>query len=410
MTDGNRGYDFGRLFLVATRDFQKNLSTSLMTDLKGIFRLAPGETFLNCAYMSPLAAAVAEAGMTAVARKQEPYRIPTTEFFGPPDELRKAFARLCSIADASSVSIIPSVSYGMATVAKNFSPRAGTRIIVAGGQFPSNVYPWMEVTKFTGAQLHIVEPPEVRMDRGRIWNERILESITTDTAMVAIGHVHWADGTRFDLEAIRKRTRDVGALLIVDGTQSVGAMAFDVSRIQPDAIICAGYKWLMGPYAIGLAYYGDRFADGMPLEQNWVNRFDSENFAGLTDYQDRYQPGMRRYDMGEKSNFILVPMMLEALRLVQALTPEAVQLHDAAITEKALDILKEQGWWVEDPANRGAHLFGLLPPEGRSSMEWKEKLIAARIHVSFRGPFIRVSPHMYNSEEEMMKLVGALVR
>ncbi|MFM9075850.1 MAG: aminotransferase class V-fold PLP-dependent enzyme [Bacteroidota bacterium] len=379
-----------------------------MADLRSRFRLAPGETFLNCAYMSPLAASVAEAGVSAVARKQEPYRIPTADFFEGPELLRTAFAQLCSIGDPSSVSIIPSASYGMATVSKNFRPRAGSSIIVTGGQFPSNVYPWMEVAGSTGAKVAIIEPPQDLIDRGKRWNERILEAITANTAMVAIGHVHWADGTRFDLEAIRKRTRDVGALMVVDGTQSVGALPFDVARFQPDALICAGYKWLMGPYSIGLAYYGDRFADGMPLEQNWINRYDSENFAGLTDYQDRYQSGMRRYDMGEKSNFILVPMMLEALRMVNEITPEVVQRHDAAITEKALAVLRDKGWWVEDAGYRGAHLFGVLPPKGRVASEWREKLAAERIHVSFRGEFIRVSPHVYNKEGELERLAAVL--
>lgn len=379
-----------------------------MADLRSRFRLLQGETFLNCAYMSPLADPVAAAGVAAVARKQEPYRIATSEFFEGPELLRKEFAQLCAISDPASVSIIPSVSYGMATVAKNFRPRAGSSIIVAGGQFPSNVYSWMEVAGSTGARVVTIEPPEELIDRGKRWNERILEAISPETAMVAIGHVHWADGTRFDLEAIRKRTREAGALLIVDGTQSVGAMPFDVKHIQPDALICAGYKWLMGPYSIGLAYYADPFAAGMPLEQNWINRHESENFAGLTDYQERYQSGMRRYDMGEKSNFILVPMMLEALRMVNEITPDEVQRHDAAITKTALMSLREKGWWVEDAGHRGAHLFGLLPPRGQMAAAWRERLSTERIHVSFRGEFIRVSPHVYNTEEEMMRLEAIL--
>jgi selenocysteine lyase/cysteine desulfurase len=106
--------------------------------------------------------------------------------------------------------------------------------------------------------------------RGSVWNEKILSAIDNNTRAVALGNVHWADGTLFQLEEIRKRTRDVGALLIVDGTQSVGVMPFDVKKIQPDALVCAGYKWLLGPYSIGLAYYSEYFDEGTPIEESWL--------------------------------------------------------------------------------------------------------------------------------------------
>ena len=105
-----------------------------------------------------------------------------------------------------------------------------------------------------------------------------------------MSHIHWADGTLFDLKAIRQRTRDVGALLIIDGTQSIGALPFDIQEIQPDALICAGYKWLMGPYSLGLAYLGEFFDEGIPIEENWKNRHNSHHFARLVNYEDKYQP------------------------------------------------------------------------------------------------------------------------
>ena len=115
--------------------------------------------------------------------------------------------------------------------------------------------------------------------------------------------MHWTDGTRFDLAAIGARAREVGAALVVDGTQSVGALPFDVQQLRPDALVCATYKWLMGPYSLGFAYLGPRFDDGEPLEETWIGRRGSENFKELVDYQDDYQPGALRYDVGERSNF-----------------------------------------------------------------------------------------------------------
>ena len=110
--------------------------------------------------------------------------------------------------------------------------------------------------------MQAISPPSILNGRGKEWNERILNSIDTKTKLVSLGHVHWADGTLFQLTDIRKRTKEVGALLVIDGTQSVGALPFDVDVIQPDALICGGYKWLMGPYSLGYAYYGEYFDQG----------------------------------------------------------------------------------------------------------------------------------------------------
>ena len=103
-------------------------------------------------------------------------------------------------------------------------------IIVVGDQFPSNVYPWLELTKKNQAELKIIKKPKVNDGAGKRWNDEIIKSINKKTKAVSIGMVHWADGTIFDLKKIRKKTLEVGALLIIDGTQSVGAMPFDVSR------------------------------------------------------------------------------------------------------------------------------------------------------------------------------------
>ncbi|HWA32534.1 MAG TPA: aminotransferase class V-fold PLP-dependent enzyme, partial [Cyclobacteriaceae bacterium] len=229
--------------------------------------------------MSPLLKTVEKKGMEGLQKKRNPFAISAQDFYTDGDMLREKFASLINVRDSKRIAIIPSVSYGLATVAKNFKVSAGENMIVAAEQFPSNYYPWERVAKETKAELRTVSPPDVPQGRGKKWNERILEAIDSRTRMVAIGNVHWADGTLFDLLQIRRRTRDVGALLIIDGTQSVGALPFDAEIIQPDALICAGYKWLMGPYSIGMAYYGEYFDGGTPVEESWINRKDSVDFT-----------------------------------------------------------------------------------------------------------------------------------
>ncbi|HNT50108.1 MAG TPA: aminotransferase class V-fold PLP-dependent enzyme [Cyclobacteriaceae bacterium] len=211
------------------------------------------------------------------------------------------------------------------------------------------------------------------------------------------------------MKAIRARTHEVGARMVIDGTQSVGALPFSVKEIQPDALICAGYKWLMGPYSIGMAYYGEKFDNGKPVEENWINRLNSENFSELVNYQPDYQPGALRYEVGEHSNFILVPMMLQALKQINQWKPKAIQEYCKTITQKPIALLREAGFWIEDEEKRGYHLFGIRLPEGMDMETVKKQVVKNKISVSFRGNAIRVSPHVYNTEKDIMKLVKALM-
>ena len=226
---------------------------------------------------------------------------------------------------------------------------------------------------------------------------------------MSLSHCHWADGTLFDLKTIRVKTREAGAALIIDGTQSVGALPFDVQDIDPDALVCAGYKWLMGPYSIGLAYYGERFNNGTPIEENWINRINSEDFAGLVDYEDRYQKGALRYEVGEHSNFILVPMMLAALKQIQTWGIPSIQEYCRDISQAAIDRLREAGFWIEDENFRGSHLFGIRLPGGVDINLIKKELESRKVYVSVRGSSIRVAPHLYNTKEDFEILSEVLL-
>jgi selenocysteine lyase/cysteine desulfurase len=220
--------------------------------------------------------------------------------------------------------------------------------------------------------------------------------------------VHWTDGTRFDLEAVGERCRAVGAALVVDGTQSVGAVPFDVERVKPDALVVAAYKWLLGPYALALGWFGPRFDDGTPLEETWIARAGSEDFQGLVDYVDDYQPGAVRYDVGERSNFALLPGLEAALELVLAWTPDEVSAHGARLTAPLLDEARGLGFRVEDDAWRSPHLFGLRMPAGLDLAALRAALEARNVFVSLRGTSLRVSPHLYNDDGDVAALLEGM--
>jgi selenocysteine lyase/cysteine desulfurase len=220
--------------------------------------------------------------------------------------------------------------------------------------------------------------------------------------------VHWTDGTRFDLVEIGRRCREVGAALVVDGTQSVGALPFDVREIRPDALIVAAYKWLLGPYSVGLGWFGPRFDGGIPLEETWIGRERSEDFQRLVDYREGYQPGAIRYDVAERSNFALVPMAVASLRLVSDWGPRRIQEYCRALTSGMLDEVAALGFAVEEEGWRAGHLFGLRMPAGIHLTSLQEALARRRVVASLRGSALRLSPNVYNDASDVEALLDGL--
>lgn len=371
---------------------------------KHLFSLPAGLHYLNCAYMSPLARSVENAGLEGLRRKRDPSSIAPSMFFEESDEARRLFGRLVGVP-ADSVALIPAASYGLATAARNLAVGRGQNLVVMHEQFPSNVYTWRRLAEESGARFRTVGPASSTSS----WNEQILEAIDEGTALVAMSAVHWADGTRFDLEAVSARVREVGAAFIVDATQSAGALDIDARALGLDALVCAAYKWLMGPYSTGAMYVGDRFASGIPLEETWMARRGSEQFDGLVAYQPAYQPGAIRFDVGERSNFALLPMLVAGLRQVLAWQPAGIQEYVDALTSELIKDVRELGYRISDAANRAAHLFGIRLPEGVSMERLKTELGLRHVSVSVRGDAIRVSPHVYNDAQDMEALRDALV-
>ena len=376
---------------------------------KHLFNLDEDSIYLNCAYMSPVSKQVEVAGIHGVQSKRRPQHIKPHHFFDPSDQIRQRFGRLIQ-APPSSIALIPSASYGIATAASNTSIEQGQNIVVLQEQFPSNIYSWSRLAAENKADLKVIEPPAVLKRRSHLWNERILESIDSNTAAIAVPHVHWTDGTLFDLEAIGKRAREVDAAFIIDGTQSVGAFPFNVETIQPDALICAAYKWLMGPYGTGVAYYGPRFADGIPLEENWICRKGSEHFGGLVNYVNEYQPGAVRFDVGGRSNFIMLPMLEAALQHLEDWGITNIQSYCSNLISPFISHLREAGYWLEDDKGRASHLFGVRVRDGISMERLVEAINAARISVSIRGNAVRISPHVYNTKDELDVLTDILLK
>ncbi len=385
-----------------------------MQDKKAFFSLPENIHYLNCATMSPLAKIVEGAGIKGLLRKSQPYEITQENFFDTAIDVKKKFAKLINCSNYEQIAIMPSVSYGMATVVKNIQKRGitkhKTKIVLVGEEFPSDVYAWQELTK-ENPQISIetVYSPEELDNRGANWNIKLLEALNKETLLVCISPTHWADGTRFNLEKIKQKCVENGVLFIIDATQHLGAYELDIQKIQPDFLVAATYKWLLGPYGTTLAYFGKYFDEGFPLEQTWIGRKNSQDFKNLINYQSEYQEGAFRYNMGEFSNFINLPMVEKALDLLLEWQPAAIQNYARNLGKPYIERLSNAGYWIENEYFRAAHLFGIRLPDNLKIETIQKALSYEKVFVSYRGKAIRLSINVWNDEADMEIFTQILV-
>jgi selenocysteine lyase/cysteine desulfurase len=365
-----------------------------------LFDIPDDVAYFNCASLAPLLRAATAAGAAAIAGRARPWRIEGDDWFTESEERRALFARLAGL-DPEGVALVPATSYGLAVAAANLDARPGQRVLVLADDYPSNRYTWQRFAGRTGAELVAVE----RRD-GQGWGEAVVEALDERTAVVAVLATHWTDGGAVDLAAIGVRAREAGAALVVDASQALGALPLDLAAVRPDYLVTVGYKWLLGPFALGYLYVDVRHREGVPLEENWISRAGSQDFAALVDYQDRYQPGARRFDVGQRTHFETTPMAVTALRQLLDWEVPRVAATLGRLTDRIQRRVEAIGLRLTS-SDRVPHMLGIaLPARARAAAA--RALAEAGVFVGVRGSSLRVSPHLWTTDQDVDRLVGAL--
>jgi selenocysteine lyase/cysteine desulfurase len=367
---------------------------------RALFDIPESVAYFDCAKMSPLLEAAAEAGRRGLERKAHPWNVKAAHFFDESEKVRGLYARLIGAA-ADDVAIIPSVSYGMATAMRNVRVGAGQTIVTLGDDFPSGIYAARALARQSEAELVTVAKPET----GAEWTAALLAAIDGGTALVVAPHVHWVHGIVIDVEAVARRCRSVGATLVLDTTQSMGAYPLDLAAVDPDYIVAASYKWLLGPYTLGFLYVAPRNQGGRPLEEGWMTRAGAEDFRRIMAYPEELQPDARRFDMGERANFALLPVAGAAIEQLLAWGTADIAETLGAMTKRLERELAEFG--IRAEAGRAPHFLSVRFDGGLPD-DIEARLAAADVHVSLRGETMRITPHLYNNEQDAERLVASL--
>ena len=279
------------------------------SELRALFGLPEGIAYLNCAALAPTLAPACEAGLRGMMARARPWSLSPEKLTAEVGRARSLFAGLIG-ASTRDIAIVPATSYGIAVAARNVPLGVGQRVILPAGQHYSNVFPWLARARETGASVVAVPGPMASS-----WTPALLKAIDERAAVVAVPNCDWLDGRMVDLDAVATRCRQVGAALVIDATQSLGVLPLDVGRLRPDFVACSAFKWLLGPSNIGLLYAAPAHHEGTPIEHHVLNRthyLSPRSQPGIA-VSEEFVPGASRFDMGQRDQHILIPMLTAAL-------------------------------------------------------------------------------------------------
>ncbi len=375
----------------------------MLPSQRHLFDIPNDVVYLNTAYMSPLLNSVVEAIDGGTRAKARPWNIKSENFYDNIDIARELFSRLINTS-FNNVAIVPSASYGIQVAANNIRIEQGMKILLLKDQFPSNVYPWQRVSEKTGGEIL-----QVQQSTGLSLTESVLNNLDEKVAVTALPNVLWTNGTSIDLMQIRKRCDEVGSRLVLDLTQSAGAMSIDFDKVRPDFAVVANYKWMLGPYTTGFLFVSPYYFEGVPLEEGWITRKDSKDFSNLINYTGEYEFGAIRFDMGERSNFALIPGVIAALKQIKIWginnIEEKLKIQNNFIGSQ----LKNLGIQLIDEKQRAPHFLGAILPTG-TRHDLISKLAEKNIYVSERGGTLRITPHLWNSKKDFEKFISELAQ
>jgi len=366
-----------------------------LNEIRKCFPILKSKVFLNHAGVSPLCIPVAEAIQNYLK-----HRVMGEEEDFDMDSVRSLFAHLIN-AGSEEIALVPNTSTGLNIAANLLRHPRGSNIVTSDLEFPSVVYPWLRIKMKSNLEIRYVKNVE-----GKVLLEDFERAIDDRTVAVVISHVEYANGFKNDLKAISEITHEHGALLIVDACQSAGAMNINVKQQGIDFLATSCYKWLLAPSGAGFLYIReDQIREAEPVFVGWAS-VKREIFE-TADLWDNTRLALsetaRRFEVGTPSEISYVGVMA-ALELILGYGIEKIENRIIGLTRYLIDRLKEEGFTLqtsEDPHD----LSGIVNFKVSEPDRMVENLRGKGVIVSARMNGIRISPHFYNTREDIEKFL-----
>ena len=363
--------------------------------------------YLNTAMQSAMPKVAIRAVQEALELKKFPQRMSEMAHYEIPKRVRAPIASLIG-AQTEDVALTTGASSGMVTVAYSLAWQPGDEIVTAAGEFPLQYSTWRPMEEREGAKLKIVRPS------GKfITADDLIGALTGRTRIVSVSMVRFDDGSRMDTQKLGAACHERGALLLLDASQCCGATPIDVATLGADFVTAAGYKWLLGPYGTGLFWANPKITQTLrpgPYYWQGIAGIDDRQTSGLNMADARPANGSRRWDAAETASYLNLAALEASVKLVLEMGVETVAEHNRGLIEYMYERLPKDRCVPSSPldaAHRGP--YGCFAGRTREkTAEMHAQLTKERVMVSLREGNIRVSPHMFNTESDIDRLVSVV--
>jgi cysteine desulfurase/selenocysteine lyase len=362
-------------------------------------------TYLNLAGQSPMPKVSFRAVQAALEWKKFPQRIPDSAFFDVPNRIRASIAKLIN-GKPEEIALTTGASTGISAVAYGLNWKPGDEIITASGEFPLQYTTWKPLEAREGVKMKVVSP------RQRfICADDFIAALTPKTRLVSVSMVRFDNGVLLDAARLAAACHAQGALLLLDVSQCCGGLPMDVTTLGADFLICAGYKWLLGPFGTGFFWAkSEHIANMRPGPFYWMAAEGVENFSALNFADPQPSPAARRWDVAETANYFNLAALDASIEFVLRAGPATVLTHNHKLIDFLYERLPKDRCVPASPldaAQRGPYgCFAARTSEKTAALY--ERLRKENVVVSLREGNIRVSPHLYNTERDIDRLISVV--
>jgi cysteine desulfurase / selenocysteine lyase len=368
-------------------------------DMRSLFPITRRYAYLDHAAIAPLAMPVRSTMDVFLTRQsEEPFDLDHWERLR--SQVRARLAELLSTRP-ESITFVKNTTTGLGMVAAGLDWESGDNVVGVDREFPANIYPWMDL-KRKGVELRLYRPPGGRIDLAalaRLCDQR--------TRVLAVSAVQFWNGFRIELQALRPALRAKDVLLVVDGIQAAGAMHIDLSAAPVDFLCAGAQKWLLGPVGAGFAYVGPRMLER--LHPSFIGTESVVRHDEYFEYDLTLKPDARRYEEASP-NYPGILGMGAAVNLLLRAGPPVVEETILRLADRLREELPRRGYQLLLTPGRPSERSGIVSfrhPRAVAA-ELHARLREAGVIIALRGDFLRASPHFYNSDQDLNRLLEAL--
>jgi selenocysteine lyase/cysteine desulfurase len=380
---------------------------ALLGSQRHLFDLPADVAYLNSASMGLLPIASREAARELADRKARPWAHPDFKMAAVTERARRAAAGLIG-ASPDDIAHVPSVGLAVAQAGRLIDIAKGARVLVMEDDHASPVFEWVMRAQRGGYSVETVRNPG-----DGDWTAAILEAIerphAAPLALLSVSTIHWTEGCLIDVAAISAAARRQGARVLLDATQTIGVVPFDVAALDPDFVTFVCYKWLCGPHGRSFLYVAKRHQGGMPLDQTMSGRRNVRAEAETYFADTRYVDNARRFDIGQRETILSMDLAAMGMEYIAGLGAAAVGARVGMLTRRLADGIGELPGLSQTPAaQRSPHILSVRPTAGPMPAAVAERMAARGTHSCIRLGRLRLAPHIYNDEADIDRCLADL--